>query len=445
MPLRIRMKILILLISFFLSFPFSLFSSTDNSVSVPKIAKWYLMDDVVRVDTEAKTITLPNSLVIMAGSNQSKAFGWSGGATFSYDVKGMGNGCKVVFNPYKSNNDSKFYVVSRDHSLSAEEYYFCGIILNPFHLDIPSEKVLVDGVHPFGNKDQGKNSVIYYDGEKIEIPSKPRNALACEFVGELEVSNDHIFNGKLFYAQGMAIYGRYMFRIGYGHNDKRTICQVFELNEEYQFKLVNRFYLGYNSGYAHANTCQFGNKVDSKSGFPLLYTRNGDKHACIVERVSLQGAEMVQRINIDYKNIFHHGAGEGNTVMGDDGYIWYFGEANGYQYFAKFTPPSLDKKEVTLTIKDLKDAWELPVDDTFIDRTWQGGKVKGGKIYFLYGKDANSNRLYVIDIKRKKRVALIPLSSIIDEVEDLDFTESSLLISISSAKNGIYRLNEINY
>ena len=44
-----------------------------------------------------------------------------------------------------------------------------------------------------------------------------------------------------------------------------------------------RFYLEYNNGHDYANTCQFGKKVASKSGSPLLHTRNGDKHACIVE------------------------------------------------------------------------------------------------------------------------------------------------------------------
>ena len=151
----------------------------------------------------------------------------------------------------------------------------------------------------------------------------------------------------------------------------------------------------------------------------------------------------MQRINIDCKGVFPHGGGEGNTVMGDDGYIWYFGETDGYQYFAKFNPPSFNRKEVTLTATEVVDSWEIPITDSYENRTWQGGKVKGGKIYFLYGSGVNSNRLYVFDVRKKQRIALIPLSSIIEEVEDLDFTDSSLLIGISSAKNGVYRLNEV--
>ena len=110
-------------------------SASEIDKNIPQIAKWYLEDSFIKVDTKSKTIKLPNSLVVMAGENQSLAFGFSGGATFSYDVKGVGNGCKVVFNPYKKDNNSKFYVVAREHPLSSEEYYFCGIILEPFYLD----------------------------------------------------------------------------------------------------------------------------------------------------------------------------------------------------------------------------------------------------------------------------------------------------------------------
>lgn len=420
-----------------------LVSASEVDKDIPQIAKWYLEDDFIKVDTKGKTVTLPNSLVVMAGESQSLVFGFSGGATFSYDVKGVGNGCKVVFNPNKTNNNSKFYVVAREHALQANEYYFCGIILEPFYLDIPAEKVLVDGRHPLKSKDHGKNSVIFYDGEKIDIPLKPRNMLACEFIGEQVVCNDIEFEKKKFYAQGMAVYGNYMFRLSCESQDKESLCHVYELKNGRPFRLLNRFYLGFNEGFAHANTCQFGNKVDSESGFPLLYIRNGNRHACIVERVTLHGSEVVQRINIDCKGMFSHGGGEGNAVMGDDGYIWYFGETNGYQYFAKFNPPSLNRKEVTLTIADAEESWEIPVTDNYENRTWQGGKVKGGKIYFLYGTGVDTNRLYVFDVKKKKRVALIPLSSIIEEVEDIDFTDSSLLISISSAKNGVYSFYEI--
>lgn len=418
-------------------------SALEVDKSIPQIAKWYLEDDFIKVDTKSRTITLPNSLVVMAGENQSFAFGFSGGATFSYDVKGIGNGCKIVYNPHKKDKDSKFYVVAREHALSSEEYYFCGIILEPFYLDIPAEKVLVDGIHPLKSKDHGKNSVIFYDGEKIDIPLKPRNMLACEFIGEQVVNNDIEFRNKRFYAQGMAVYGNYMFRLSCESQDKESLCHVYELKDGHPYKFVDRYFLGFSEGFAHANACQFGNEVDSESGFPLLYIRNGNRHACIVERVTLHGSEVVQRINIDYKRMFPHGGGEGNAVMGDDGYIWYFGEANGYQYFAKINPPSLDRREVTLTVDDMVDSWEIPVTDNYENRTWQGGKVKGGKIYFLYGTGVDTNRLYVFDATKKQRVALIPLSSIIEEVEDIDFTDSSLLIGISSAKNGIYSLNEV--
>lgn len=415
--------------------------SADDDTN-PRIAKWYLEDDFIKVDTKSKTITLPNSLVVMAGINQKTAFGFSGGVVFTYDVKGIGNGCKVVFNPHKKDNNSKFYVVARDYPLSTEEYYFCGIILNPFHLAISAEKVLVDGRHPLKSKDHGKNSVIFYDGEKIEIPLKSRNMLACEFIGEKVCCNDIEFQGNKFYAQGLSMYGNYMFRLCRGSNDEKTLCMVYELKDDQPYTLIDKFYLGFNEGSAHANTCQFGNMVDLKSGFPLLYVRNGNKHACVVERINLHQSEVIQRINIDIRDIFPHGGGEGNTIMGDDGYIWYFGETNGYQYFAKFTPPSLNKKEVTLTAKDMVDSWEIRITDNYENRTWQGGKVKDGKIYFLYGTGVDSNRLYIFDIKKKQQISLIPLSSIIEEVEDLDFTDSSLFISISSAKNGIDRLNE---
>ena len=410
---------------------------------VPQIASWYLEDDVITVDSRNKTITLPKSLVVLAGNNQSKAFGFNGGAIFSYDVKGIGNGCKIVFNPSKLENDEKFYVVGRDHSLDIDEYYFCGIILEPFMLDVPADKVLIDGCHPVKSKDKGKSSIIFYNGEKLIIPSKPKNALSCLFIGEFSLKNDIQFNGSTFYAQGMAICGNYLFRIGYGSSAKKTLCQIFDISNLNHPKIVSQYFMAYDEGYVHANCCQFGNEIDQRSGFPLLYIRNGDRHACIVERVTLNGSEFIQRINIDLKDIFSHGGGEGNTIIGDDGYIWYFGEDNGYQYFCKFRKPSQSTKHVTLTSKDVIDYWELPVVDGYENRTWQGGKVKDGKIYFLYGESVNTNRLYVIDINMKKITSIIPLSSIVEEVEDIDFGDSYMLVGISSAKNGAYQISNI--
>lgn len=419
------------------------FASDRVDMANPRIASWYLEDDVIRVDTKAKTITIPNSLVVMAGDNQSKTFGFSGGAIFSYDVKDEGNACKVVFNPSKWKNDDKFTVVAREHPLTADEYYFCGIVLDPFMLDVPAEKVVIDGRHPLKNKDKGRNSIIYYDGEKLSISLKPKKALSCMFVGEKTLVNDIRYGDKMFYAQGMAIYNKYMFRISYENSAKKTLCQIFDISNLNNPRLISRYYMAYNEGCAHANCCQFGDKVYSKSGFPLLYIRNGDRHACIVERVTLKGSEVVQRIDIDYKGMFAHGGGEGNAIIGDDGYIWYFGENNGFQYFAKFKRPSLSSKHVTLTSKNAVDHWEQPVTDGYENRIWQGGKVKGGKLYFLYGGSLDANRLYVIDIKTKKQVSLIPLSSIIEEVEDLDFGDNYMLIGISAPKNGVYQINNI--
>ena len=216
--------------------------ASENDKNIPQIAKWYLENDYIKVDTKSKTITLPNSLVVMAGENQSSAFGFSGGVTFTYDVKNIGNGCKIVFNPHKKDKCSKFYVVAREHPLSSEEYYFCGILLNPFYLDIPAEKVLVDGRHPLKSKDHGKNSVLFYDGEKIDIPLKPRNMLACEFIGEQVVYNDVEFENKNFYAQGMAIYGDYLFRLSCESKDKESLCHVYELKNGQPYKFINRFF-----------------------------------------------------------------------------------------------------------------------------------------------------------------------------------------------------------
>lgn len=421
------------------AFEFSVQTKDSINKKRSRYAKLSILDaptSCIRWNTAENKLHFPSSTVIWYGDNAKERFGYYG--NFSINVPSEGGHNKLVFNPTKENISEKIYILYGEQQ--ENEYHLCDIHLGIHSLSLPTEYYIVDGKHPSTSTPSQNNSIIYYDGNKIEFPLENKNVLSCVKIGINSLRNDIVWDGSIQYMQGGAVYGNYLFKIG-SSGGTTSVCQVYDISNILNPVHTNTYYLGFTGEAAHANCCQFGLEVND-TGFPYLYTRNGGEHACCVEKVSLEGSELVQTIKINIGSVFPHEGGEGNAIIGDDGYLWYFGEANGYQYFAKLRLPAISEGDITLTEVDVLDSWEIKVNDDYINRTWQGGKVKGNRIYFLYGGSA-TNRLYVVNTSTHMLENIIPLSTIYEEVEDLDFYRGSLLVFLSSHTNGMYKINNI--
>ena len=114
-----------------------------------------------------------------------------------------------------------------------------------------------------------------------------------EFVNVADLlPEDVVVNGS---TQGFAIYGRYAFSV----HDKGQ-CVIIDLKRR---KFVNTFILEGNTG--HCNNASFGvERYNRDSKFPLLYvTECRGERVCYVNDITLDGAQMVQRIIYDGKDI----------------------------------------------------------------------------------------------------------------------------------------------
>lgn len=414
-------------------------SSIDNNLDKAKVAACStLINTVVYVDTEKKKIVFPSTFAILYGRQQTKSYAFTSVTVVDYDIIGIGDYCKIVFNP---KNDTKLYVVDRSKPLEAEEYYICGIYKPTGFLTLPAYQYCVDGKQYNSYIRRQFDTIMYYDGDKINLPIKKRNSLALTRIGQSAIINECYYNNELYYAQGMDTFKNYLFRLYYSASNK-SLCKVYDIANILEPTLVDSFPLGYQGDYIHCNACQFGKEIDSETGFPLLYVRNGESGKCTVEKISLHSSELLQVINIDTSNIFTKQS-ESNIIIGDDGYLWLFGANNSKMFFAKFNVPNKSNGNVSLGKDNVVDSWEFEFQDSFTNKTWQGGKIYREHLYFLFGNNSISNRLYIFNTSTHELEKLLPLSAIQEECEDISFLEDSMLIGIDDTYNGIYKLNEL--
>ena len=214
------------------------------------------------------------------------------------------------------------------------------------------------------------------------------------------------------------------------------ICAVYDLETKSK-KPTAVFKLGsFNDGTPdkrytnHANDAMFGAKLCGEE-FPLLYVtagNSGDSDEkgylafCAVEQIKRENgvfsAETVQRIY--YKN-----DGIEKTAFRTPGWGWpasLVDKENGFYYIlsakyrtkkefslpdnvyivTKFALPSPAASDVTLTPLDILDQFELP----FNAYITQGGTLKDGKIWYLFGfgTEEYPDALNVIDLEKKQYV-----------------------------------------
>lgn len=415
-------------------------SSIENNLDKAKVAVCSaLINTVVYVDTKEKKIFFPSTFAIMYGRQQTKSYAFTDVTIVDYNINNIGDFCKIVFNP--QNDTNKLYVVDRNKPLEAEEYYICGIYKPTGFLTLPAYQYCVDGEQYNFYIRRQSDTIIYYDGDKINLPIKKRNSLALTRIGQSTVSNECYYNNELYYAQALDIFKNYLFRLYYSASNK-SLCKVYDITNILEPTLIDSFPLGYQGDYIHCNACQFGKEIDSETGFPLLYIRNGELGQCTVEKISLHASELLQVINIDTSNIFTEQS-ESNIIIGDDGFLWLFGANDSKLFFAKFNVPNKLNSNVSLGKNDVVDSWEFAFQDDFANKTWQGGKIYNGHLYFLFGTNRKFNRLYIFNTSTHELEKLLPLSAIQEECEDIAFLEDSILIGIDDTYNGIYKLNEL--
>ena len=226
--------------------------------------------------------------------------------------------------------------------------------------------------------------------------------------------------------QGFAVHGDVGFVLFH-----TGICAAYGLKERCG-KPLGVFKLGsYNEGepdarYAnHANDAMFGSMVPGEA-FPLLYVtagNSGDSDEkgyiayCAVEQIRLKDghfqSETVQKIyykndGIEQSPYKTPGWGWPASLVDTEGGFYYmlsakyrtkrpFSLPDNEYIVTKFPLPPVTEKEVVLTPGDILEQFELP----FTAYATQGGTVRDGKIWYLFGfgREDYPDALRVIDLK----------------------------------------------
>lgn len=272
----------------------------------------------------------------------------------------------------------------------------------------------------------GKNTVAYF-GERINLLGYKVNNY-----GGAVIIDALVIDGSTYYGQGADVYGDLAFRL---HN--QGICEVFNIADYNAITKISQFELGSKGTANHANCCAFGKEL-SETGFPYLYVAGGYYGRCYVEKVSENGAELVQTITIS--DI------EGNITIGNDGKLWlFYGENLGTtMHFYKFNLPDVEEGDVTLSLSDAIDSWVDTDCANFLAYYYQGGKIYNGKIYILFGTSGIENKRYLVvwDTDTHQRTTVVPLTATITkEPEDCAIREGKMLIFT----NGGSGVNVVNF
>ncbi|MDR3218310.1 MAG: hypothetical protein LBU22_04905 [Dysgonamonadaceae bacterium] len=248
-------------------------------------------------------------------------------------------------------------------------------------------------------------------------------------------------------AQGMAIYKSSAFLLNNGGH-----CRIYDLKSE---KLVADFDLAcavYKEN--HCNNASFG--VDFPAGnkeFPAFYVAEcyGERR-CFVESVTRSGSQLIQVLKID--------------AEGRIGFDWVVDRNQKCLYalskisdvidsigtkkylITKYPLPTLDKKEVVFTKKDLIEEFEIGFPNLS-----QGASIHKGHLYLPVGlhsspttekrKDAHRD-IIVVNLKTHRIEKIIDIQSVVDgEPEDIDFYRNNLLLYCGQQDGGVYNLKRI--
>lgn len=242
-------------------------------------------------------------------------------------------------------------------------------------------------------------------------------------------------------AQGLAIYGNYLFRLyQYGY------CYVYDISNIENILFINSFKLGSYANNNHPNCAQFAPAPPLEdTGFPLLYTTLGNNNEQMaIEKVSLEGSVCLKRITItdyDGKTSSHT---RGNWIIGDDGFIWGMtqsgtpGNTDYTIHFYKLDIPLSEDKAQTISIANAVDHF-IDDDSANLPVTWQGGMVRNGKLYFLFGTKKVKRELRIYDTNTHQRLAIVDLNKITSaEPEDIDlWQDDSIILGLNTVDHAL--------
>lgn len=267
------------------------------------------------------------------------------------------------------------------------------------------------------------------------------------------------FSGKKQTVQGFAVYGDEGFILYH-----TGVCAVYDLRARDSAPRAV-FRLGsYNEGTPdnrytnHANDAMFG-AVRAGEQYPLLYVTAGNSGDCdekgyiaycaveqIRQREGVFTSETVQRIyyrddGAEQTSFCSPGWGWPASLVDVEG-GWYYMLSARYRtkrslyrpdnayIVTKFRLPAPDVPEIFLTPADIVDQFALPFEAFFT----QGGTVRDGKIYYMFGcgNEDHPNRMNVIDLAKKDYALCEDLSGEsfhAEEVECCAFYGDRLLIN----------------
>lgn len=271
-----------------------------------------------------------------------------------------------------------------------------------------------------------------YSGNRLNLNGFTVKTIGKGIIVAYVLSNTTPDDGYLS-GQGCAVYDKYLFRL-----HQNGYCDVFDIENVDKVQKVNSFNLGSYNKKNHANCCQFGTNVDSFTNMPYLYVADCTKK-CFVEKITTKGSTLLQTITLDLTSV----SSNLNVIAGDDGFIWAFGGDNktdGKLYFMKFKLPNPSDGDVTLHDSDIIDSWQEEHYD-YTNNVWQGGMIRNGKLYFLFGQKSSSRKMYVYDTTTHIKTNIVDFQkAIADEMEDCDVYDGKLLL-VCNGVNEAYLLD----
>lgn len=232
--------------------------------------------------------------------------------------------------------------------------------------------------------------------------------------------------------QGFAIYGRY----GFSMHDKGQ-CVIIDLKQK---RFINTFTIEGNTG--HCNNASFGvERYSKQSQFPLLYvTECRGERACYVNDISLEGAQMVQKIFYDGEDI----TGPADWAVDRRKKLIYLyctvGKVRTLKWFALPRLSDSDARgEVHLKTEDT--IGSVALGDISIP---QGSHIHRKRAYLPAGIPPRPTSLHVTDLKSGEEIMLMDLSHMGLEPEGVATRRGWLYLSYHTPRdvrrNIIYRL-----
>lgn len=308
---------------------------------------------------------------------------------------------------------------------SSQTLISCGedTFINESYIDFDAgSNIKGDSLHNKGDSIQNRNDSARDDKNGIT-----RIKITSKIIGKGVIDVPNANFKALPSSQGMAIFNQYMFRL-----HKTGICCIYDLSDINDIKYVNSYKLGSYNASNHANCAQFDKNINPETGFPNLYVTIGYKALPLgVEKVSLEQSELIQKIIPSNES----GGMDRDWIIGDDGYLWGMGQSGkagteSYKIvFYKLQTPDFSEKEVTINVENAVDYFEDDDEWQNIPKTWQGGMVRNGKLYFLFGTKSVNRQIRIYDTKTHKRIAIIDLNQITkEEPEDLDIFDKDKII-----------------